>query len=311
MDVVEPTLVSIVIPTYNRAPWLARTIQSALDQTYASVEIVIVDDASSDETAVVVSRFADTRLRYHRHAKQVGMVYNHESGLQLARGEFVVFLADDDQMLATFVEHRMGYFERSNSAIVVFSGYQVCDDELRPIGRMEPRFRPGETLASRSLLDAALRRDWLINSSLYRRSALVAAWPRIARGGFAFDTGLHLHLALLELGPGIYGPWCDLVYTHHRGQISRGDGRLAHFDAGIRMYDDVLAFDIPGWARSLVRRDLAAWRTNYGRILAAEGRLSAARRQFFLAVRTDPGFRGGWTQLAMSVIAPARVASTN
>jgi hypothetical protein len=211
-------------------------------------------------------------------------------------------------MLPTFVENRMACLRATRDAIVVLSGYQICDDELRIVGRFEPRLVQGAPLDSRSLLDAALRRDWLINSTLYRRSALVGAWPRIVGGSNAFDTGLHLNLALLGLGPGVYGPWCDLVYTHHRGQISRGDRWMAHFDAGIRMYEDVLRLAAPRWARSAIRRDLAAWRTNYGRALAGDARFKEARQQFIGAIRADPAFPPGWTQLAMSLVARGRVA---
>jgi len=110
------------------------------------------------------------------------------------------------------------------------------------------------------------------------------------------------------LGPGLYGPWCDFVYTHHRGQVSRGDGQSAHFEAGIRMYEDVIGTAMPRWARTLIRRDLAAWRTNYGRSLAATQNLRGARQQFARAIRTDPGFRSGWTQLAFSLLWPRRLA---
>lgn len=90
-----PGLVSVVIPTYNRARLVGRAIESACRQTYEPIEIVVVDDGSTDGTADVVTRF-DPRMRYYRQ-ENGGVATARNLGLRHARGEFIAFLDSDDQ----------------------------------------------------------------------------------------------------------------------------------------------------------------------------------------------------------------------
>jgi glycosyltransferase involved in cell wall biosynthesis len=86
---------SIVIPTYNRANFIADTLRSVLAQTFAALEILVVDDGSKDNTADVVARFSDARLRYLvKENGERGAARNY--GFARAKGEYVLFLDSDD-----------------------------------------------------------------------------------------------------------------------------------------------------------------------------------------------------------------------
>ena len=99
-------LVSIGIPTYNRAGSLSRAIESALAQDYGNLEIVISDNASTDETQTICEKFAqqDARVRYFRQPVNQGAAANFNAALQQARGEFFMWLSDDDWLGAGFIE---------------------------------------------------------------------------------------------------------------------------------------------------------------------------------------------------------------
>src|SRR5438128_160825 len=89
-------LVSIIMPTYNAGRFIGRAIQSVLEQTYPNWELIIVDDASSDETTSVVQSFKDSRIRYHK-AERIGHPAGvRNTGLRMAQGEFIAFLDSDD-----------------------------------------------------------------------------------------------------------------------------------------------------------------------------------------------------------------------
>lgn len=90
-------LVTVVIPSYNRAAFLGRAVANACTQSYRELEIVIVDDASSDDTRSVADSFADPRVRYIRHSANRGVSAARNTGVRAARGEYVAFLDDDDQ----------------------------------------------------------------------------------------------------------------------------------------------------------------------------------------------------------------------
>jgi hypothetical protein len=89
-----PGLVSVIIPTYNRAHCVGRAIRSALAQTYRDVEVIVVDDGSADATAHVVAGF-DSRVRSLRQANG-GVAAARNTGLRAATGEFIAFLDSDD-----------------------------------------------------------------------------------------------------------------------------------------------------------------------------------------------------------------------
>src|SRR6476646_7452478 len=93
-------LVSVVIPTHNRAYCLAEAIDSALHQTYPNVEVIVIDDGSTDGTpALMAERYgADARVRYVPQAKSgTNIARNH--GLRLTRGDYIALLDSDDAFL--------------------------------------------------------------------------------------------------------------------------------------------------------------------------------------------------------------------
>ncbi len=89
--------VSIVIPTYNRAALLERTLQSALQQTYEDIEIIIVDDGSTDNTKQLVNRFQDQRVVYVRNPVNLGAPESRNIGIDCSSGKFIAFLDSDDE----------------------------------------------------------------------------------------------------------------------------------------------------------------------------------------------------------------------
>ncbi len=101
----SPT-VSVVIPTYNRAHLVGRAIQSVLNQTYHDFEIIIVDDGSIDNTEDVVKSLNDPSIRYTRHDQNRGGSAARNTGIKMARGEYVAFQDSDDEYLPEKVESR-------------------------------------------------------------------------------------------------------------------------------------------------------------------------------------------------------------
>lgn len=89
-------LVSVIIPTFNRESTIGRSIQSVLDQTYDSLELIIVDDGSTDRTEEIVSSISDDRIRYVKLDKNSGACVARNQGIELAKGEYIAFQDSDD-----------------------------------------------------------------------------------------------------------------------------------------------------------------------------------------------------------------------
>ena len=99
--------VSVVIPTYNRAGLLPRAMDSALAQTYDDLELVVVDDGSTDDTEAVVRGYDDPRVRYVAHETNRGANVARNTGIEAAEGEYVAFLDSDDEWLPRKIERQV------------------------------------------------------------------------------------------------------------------------------------------------------------------------------------------------------------
>ncbi len=125
-------LVSVVIPTFNRARLLSRAIQSILTQTYQTFEIIVVDDCSNDNTAEVLRNIRDKRIKYVRHDKNMGGAAARNTGIKASQGEYIAFQDSDDEWLPSKLEKQMNEFEIGPPNLgVVFTGYWLNDQNRR------------------------------------------------------------------------------------------------------------------------------------------------------------------------------------
>lgn len=122
-------LVSICIPTYNRADYITKAIDSALSQTYKNIEVIVVDNASTDNTEEIVSMYTDPRLRYVRNSENLGLFGNFNRCIELYNGEYLHILHSDDYIDHDFTEKCVDFFEKhtdvwltSTSSRVISSG---------------------------------------------------------------------------------------------------------------------------------------------------------------------------------------------
>ncbi len=100
----DKPFITIAIPTFNRAGLLKDCVRAALAQTYRNFELVVSDNASTDDTGSVLSEFADPRLRVIRQTENIGLLPNWNACLAAARGEYVLLLSDDDRIDPWFLE---------------------------------------------------------------------------------------------------------------------------------------------------------------------------------------------------------------
>lgn len=129
---VDP-LVSIVIPTYNRAHLIKRSIRSVLDQTYQNFEIIVVDDGSTDNTEEIIKSFNESKLNYIKHNRNKGAAATMNTGINYSKGDFVAFQGSDDEWLLEKLEKEMKAFEDSKVNLgVVYSGlWYIKNNEKR------------------------------------------------------------------------------------------------------------------------------------------------------------------------------------
>lgn len=118
--------VTVCLPTYNRAVYLAQSLSSVLAQTFQDFEVIVSDNCSVDHTGEVVRAVADPRVRYIRNETNIGLFRNMNQCLDLARGEYVCILHDDDLYAPRFLEREIHMLDEHPSAGFVHSAaYQI------------------------------------------------------------------------------------------------------------------------------------------------------------------------------------------
>jgi glycosyltransferase involved in cell wall biosynthesis len=133
--------VSVVVPSYNHAPYLRRRLRSVLNQTYRDIEVIVLDDASTDQSAAIVGEFTgDGRLRFFLNAANSGSPFKQwNKGVGLARGEYVWIAESDDYADERFLERLVGMLESNPSCGM------ACCESWYVYGEAPPTTRTNES----------------------------------------------------------------------------------------------------------------------------------------------------------------------
>ena len=152
------SLISVIIPTYNRAHLIEESVQSVLKQTYKNLEILIIDGGSTDNTKEVVERIKDSRIRYI-HQDNAGPSAARNTGLKNAQGEFIAFLDSDDLWVFDKLEIQMKIMRKHPEI-------GICGGELVPFGNSDGikwnRFYEVNDIKPALMFDCALNQTALL-----------------------------------------------------------------------------------------------------------------------------------------------------
>jgi glycosyltransferase involved in cell wall biosynthesis len=129
---VTDTLLSIIIPTYNRANRLVGTIQSILNQNYPLFEIIVVDDGSTDNTEQVVSGLTDHRIKYFNKKNEERAVARN-FGIDQATGEYITFLDSDDLLYPHFLDEAIKVIQENGNSEWLHLAYEIRDEKSKII----------------------------------------------------------------------------------------------------------------------------------------------------------------------------------
>jgi len=205
---VNTPLVSILIPTYNRPEYLRRAVESCLAQTYPNFEIVITDNSTNDDSAKMLSKFTDPRIRYYKNEGNIGAVNSSNRAVELSQGKYVKFLMDDDLLKPRCLELMVGALGKNPSAALAMAPMDLIDEDDRRIypvfyvfRKMEYRYRyrVGDAFIDRTtILRDYLTRDYpccVPSGMMFRGDALRQAGPFDAKADFAGDLDMCMRIA--------------------------------------------------------------------------------------------------------------------
>jgi glycosyltransferase involved in cell wall biosynthesis len=175
MPAVSNPLVSICIPTFNRADSLRETLDDVCGHDYEPVEIIISDNGSTDNTEEIcrARAEADPRIQYIRHPQGIGLYQNHNCLLDVCRGEFICFVHDHDTRVSTITPDYVTFMMEHPEVGVVCSDWDVIDQEGVVLGHREyqvPEIIPGLTFIEQTIRSG--RSSIGVPGAMIRRSAL-------------------------------------------------------------------------------------------------------------------------------------------
>lgn len=177
-------LITIAIPTFNRAALLRGCIQSAFSQTYKNIELLVSDNASTDDTAEVLREFNDKRLRVLRQETNIGADPNWNACLAAARGEYVCFVSDDDRIFPWLLERCVDVIGKQSQIPIVVA---LSNVHLVSSGQTRPT-RTSRHLGSgiRNGIDVLL--EYLTDEITVSISSMMLRTEVLrSRGGIALD----------------------------------------------------------------------------------------------------------------------------
>jgi glycosyltransferase involved in cell wall biosynthesis len=187
------------LPVYNGERYLEAALQSLLAQTYRDFEIIITDNASTDRTQQICRRFADAdqRIRYIRHAQNIGAARNFNSGFAAARGEYFKWCAHDDLISTSFIEESVRALDSTPGDVLVYGRQQGIDEEQRltPWVSCTPPALQGKSAAARFGTVYRLQGFDAAIFGLIRRESL--AQTSLHQSYYGSDIALLAELALL------------------------------------------------------------------------------------------------------------------
>jgi glycosyltransferase involved in cell wall biosynthesis len=259
----DTPLISVCIPSYNYAHFIRTTIDSALAQTYADFEIVVSDNASTDDTRAILDTYAgESRLRVIHQPENIGIVRNVNCLLREARGEYVVVVGADDAMLPNFLSTCIARMcDSADPVDIVYGGAVICNEALQPVSIQHLPPQIDRPYSRRNEFAALLHMVYILfTATLYRKSTFVELGYLNESRKIAFDWEFLLSAALADKRFACI-PEPVVMVRYHENQASSsgnyffsGDAFVECLDIFEEMVNDHTAWRIRGYEQRLIER---------------------------------------------------------
>ena len=278
--------VSVIIPSYNNANYIARAIDSVLNQTYRDFEIIVVDDGSTDNTKDIVSSYPNP-VKYLGQDNR-GPSSARNAGIAASRGEFIAFLDSDDYFMKPNLEMKMSFLESNPRAGWIYSDWQYVNDEGSPLKKGSSKFKYSDKKLTGEIFEELVRSRNFISpcTVVVRRSVLddVGHFDTVIPSQEEYDLWLRISLQYAAY----YIDKVLVFVTVHPKSLSRDFTKWANGNAVIV---EKLKHLIPQNFRDrekLLNKMLADRHTFIGRDFLQKGHFKEATNEFWQSIKRLP-----------------------
>ncbi len=290
-------IVSVVIPTYNRADFLMQAIKSVRTQSFTDYELIVVDDGSTDHTIALLEPLIERKeIRYVFQQNQ-GESAARNTGVRMAQGKYIAFLDSDDLFMPEKLEKQVVCLETALDIGIVHSGYSKFDDAGNDLGYRDTSHLSG----------------WVYPQILLEWSVLIAVPAVMVRSSVLAEVGgfdeIMIHAPDLDLWRRIamhyrFGVIPEMLskVRKHPGNVSR---HLTKTADGFEFYLKKAFNDDPSLSPSLKRKAMARMYTNVGLSLLADGNLTEmgiARQCSFQSIFQWPFYPRAYATIIFSFL---------
>lgn len=260
-DLPEDHIVTVIIPTYNRSAYLRRSIGSVLSQTYPHVLVYVYDNGSTDDTELVVKNIIseDSRVYYHKHEKNIGMIDNFNFGMSRVDTEYFTFLCDDDVFLPKFLEAAItGFNEHPDAKIYACTTICATNTEIVNVpldGIRDGYYAPPEAAF---MIARGLSFSW--PGTIFQRDVLrLGALDRKTEQ--AFDQDFNLRVSLRY--PVVISTTPGAIFYIHKGSSTSNAYLDDIWPSRMNLIKNITNdADIPADQRSYCEQHLHEWLAN-------------------------------------------------
>jgi glycosyltransferase involved in cell wall biosynthesis len=288
--------VSVIIPTYNQARYLSAAVRSVLSQTYGDLELIVVNDGSTDNTRQEVAGFSDSRVRYI-YQENRGLSAARNTGILASAGEYIALLDSDDVWLPRKLELQVEFLDSCSETALVYSDAYLFDDQT---GDITGKFLDGKGVFSGKVLRHLLSIQFIKPSTaVIRRSVFKTVGAFDESIGEVQDRDMWLRIARQFNIEGIDMPLVKV--RSHASNVSKNwervwEGRALVMNKAAR----TLALN-PNDLK-ILKRNLSLVYYQHGRYLVLEGRPREGREKLMAGARLSPGRLGIYPYLAVSLV---------
>ncbi|MFN3531871.1 MAG: glycosyltransferase family 2 protein [Candidatus Brocadia sp.] len=277
------SLVSVILPTYNCAPFLPDSLGSVLSQAYDFYEIIVVDDGSTDNTKEVLKPFMQ-RIKYIHLEQNRGLPNARNIGIQSAQGKYIAFLDADDLWLPEKLQTDVNYFDQHPEVSMLYSRHINIDEKGYALGGERKKRLPSGNIFIRLFSE----QNFIIASSVVvRKEVFEAAGLFDEQLINCQDWDMWLRITFYFKAAGINKPL--VKYRHNPRSLSKNRDNVLKYqkeviDKTYAAFKDTMC----GMSEKLYKKRLASHYAKVGRYYLRMGNKTMANENFRLSLKYNP-----------------------